>query len=92
MSAQFALPVNHFKKNLLDGKNQIGLWCSLANHYAIEAVAGAGFDWLLLDTEHAPNDLELVLTQLQAASNYALEVPGRCLFRKFKTLKKRAPR
>jgi 4-hydroxy-2-oxoheptanedioate aldolase len=73
MSASFALPVNHFKKNLADGKNQIGLWCSLANHYAIETVAGAGFDWLLLDTEHAPNDLESVLTQLQAASSYALE-------------------
>jgi 4-hydroxy-2-oxoheptanedioate aldolase len=33
-------------------------------------VAGAGFDWLLLDTEHSPNDLESVLTQLQAAAAY----------------------
>jgi 4-hydroxy-2-oxoheptanedioate aldolase len=71
--AQFPLPKNHFKQALLAGKPQIGLWCSLANHYAIEVVAGAGFDWLLLDTEHAPNDLESVMMQLQAASNYELE-------------------
>jgi 4-hydroxy-2-oxoheptanedioate aldolase len=73
MTKQFPLPKNHFKEALLAGKPQIGLWCSMAHHYAIEVVAGAGFDWLLLDTEHAPNDLESVLMQLQAASNYELE-------------------
>jgi 4-hydroxy-2-oxoheptanedioate aldolase len=72
-TAEFPLPKNQFKKALKAGKNQIGLWCSMANHYAVEVVAGAGFDWLLLDTEHAPNDLESVLLQLQAASRYNLE-------------------
>jgi len=64
------IPVNTFKRALKAGKPQIGLWCSLSNHYAIELVAGSGFDWLLLDTEHSPNDLESVLTQLQAAAPY----------------------
>ncbi|HEY6863667.1 MAG TPA: HpcH/HpaI aldolase/citrate lyase family protein [Burkholderiales bacterium] len=64
------LPVNTFKRALKAGKPQIGLWCSLSSHYAIELVAGSGFDWLLLDTEHSPNDLESVLTQLQAAAPY----------------------
>jgi 4-hydroxy-2-oxoheptanedioate aldolase len=64
------LPHNPFKQALAAGRTQIGLWCSLASHYAIEAVAPAGFDWLLLDTEHSPNDLESLLTQLQAAAAY----------------------
>src|SRR5262249_57742599 len=46
------------------------LWCSLSNHYAIEVVAGAGFDWLLLDTEHSPNELDMVLSQLQTVAAY----------------------
>jgi 4-hydroxy-2-oxoheptanedioate aldolase len=64
------VPANTFKRALKAGKVQIGLWCSLSSHYAIELVAGSGFDWLLLDTEHSPNDLESVLTQLQAAAPY----------------------
>ena len=64
------LPVNHFKRALKSGTSQIGLWCSLSSHYSVEVVAGAGFDWLLLDTEHSPNDLESLLTQLQAAAAY----------------------
>ena len=64
------LPVNHFKRGLAAGRPQIGLWCSLSSHYAIEAVAGAGFDWLLLDMEHSPNDLESLVGQLQAAAAY----------------------
>jgi 4-hydroxy-2-oxoheptanedioate aldolase len=65
------LPVNTFKRALKTGKSQIGLWCSLSSNYAVEAVAGAGFDWLLLDTEHSPNDLVMVLSQLQAVTAYA---------------------
>ena len=64
------LPANNFKRALKAGKPQIGLWCSLSSHYAIELVAGSGFDWLLLDTEHSPNDLESVLQQLQATAAY----------------------
>jgi 4-hydroxy-2-oxoheptanedioate aldolase len=65
------LPQNPFKRALRAGKAQIGLWSSLSSNYSVEVIAGAGFDWLLLDTEHSPNDLESLLTQLQAAAPYA---------------------
>ncbi|MFO1329452.1 MAG: aldolase/citrate lyase family protein [Rubrivivax sp.] len=64
------LPRNRFKQALREGRQQLGLWCSLSHHYALEAVAGAAFDWLLLDMEHSPNDLESLLAQLQAAAAY----------------------
>lgn len=63
-------PVNPFKQALREGRTQIGLWVGLADPYAIEAMAGAGFDWLLIDGEHAPNDLRTVLGQLQAVAPY----------------------
>ena len=58
--------MNPFKQALEAGKVQIGLWCGLADPYPIEILAGAGFDWLAIDCEHAPNDLRSVLAQLQA--------------------------
>jgi 4-hydroxy-2-oxoheptanedioate aldolase len=64
------LPKNTFKQALKAGKPQIGLWSTLSANYAVEVVAGAGFDWILLDTEHSPSDLENLLTQLQAAAPY----------------------
>jgi 4-hydroxy-2-oxoheptanedioate aldolase len=64
------LPKNTFKQALKAGKPQIGLWSTLSSNYAVEVVAGAGFDWILLDTEHSPSDLENLLTQLQAAAPY----------------------
>lgn len=64
------LPVNQFKSAIKAGKQQIGLWVSLANAYSTEIVAGAGFDWLLIDGEHSPNDPTTVLPQLQAAAPY----------------------
>jgi 4-hydroxy-2-oxoheptanedioate aldolase len=65
------LPQNHFKRAIRAGKPQIGLWSTLSSSYTVEVVAGAGFDWLLLDTEHSPVDIENLLTQLQAAAPYA---------------------
>src|SRR5690349_24358348 len=64
------LPKNTFKSALRAGKAQIGLWSSLSSNYSVEVIAGAGFDWILLDMEHSPNDLESLLTQLQAAAPY----------------------
>nr|MBF0682103.1 4-hydroxy-2-oxoheptanedioate aldolase [Pseudomonas sp.] len=61
---------NPFKKALLGATPQIGLWLSLGNAYAAEACAGAGFDWLLIDGEHAPNDVRSTLAQLQAVAPY----------------------
>lgn len=64
------LPINTFKLALQNKQPQIGLWLSLADSYAAEICAGAGFDWLLIDGEHAPNDLRSVLQQLQTISGY----------------------
>jgi 4-hydroxy-2-oxoheptanedioate aldolase len=64
------LPKNAFKAALKAGKPQIGLWCSIPSNYTAELLAGAGFDWLLLDTEHTPIDIETVITQLQAVAPY----------------------
>ena len=61
---------NSFKRALAAGKPQIGLWSSLSSNYTVEVIAGAGFDWILLDCEHSPNDIESLLTQLQAAAPY----------------------
>jgi len=71
------LPINAFKRAILSGKPQIGLWSTLASHYALEIVAGAGYDWLLIDTEHSPADLENVLHQLQAAAPYPTHAVAR---------------
>jgi len=65
------LPQNPFKGALKSNKTQIGLWSSLSSNYSVEVIAGAGFDWILLDCEHSPNDLESLLAQLQAAAPYA---------------------
>ncbi|MDO5693359.1 MAG: HpcH/HpaI aldolase/citrate lyase family protein [Pseudomonadota bacterium] len=62
-------PVNTFKQALARGDTQIGLWAALADAYSTELIAGAGYDWLLLDGEHAPNDLRCILAQLQAVAS-----------------------
>ena len=63
-------PVNPFKLALQNKQPQIGLWLGLADSYSTEICAGAGFDWLLIDGEHAPNDLRSTLQQLQAIAGY----------------------
>ena len=65
--------MNAFKRAIAGGEAQIGLWQALASPYTAEICAGAGFDWLLLDGEHGPNDLPLVLAQLQAVAAYPVE-------------------
>jgi len=64
------MPVNTFKRALRQNIAQIGLWVALADAYAIELLANTGFDWLLIDAEHAPNDPRRVLPQLQAVAPY----------------------
>ncbi|MGJ7473641.1 4-hydroxy-2-oxoheptanedioate aldolase [Pseudomonas fulva] len=61
---------NSFKARLKAGEPQIGLWVGLADAYCAELSANAGFDWLLLDGEHAPNDVRTLLSQLQAVAPY----------------------
>ncbi len=65
------LPTNTFKQRLCDDERQIGLWLGLTSPYAAEIAATAGYDWLLLDGEHSPNDLATLLGQLQAIAPYA---------------------
>lgn len=67
-------PINLFKQALAEGRPQLGLWLALANPYSAEICAGAGFDWLLLDGEHAPNDVRSLLGQLQAISGSSSQV------------------
>ena len=62
--------LNPFKQALAERRAQIGLWLGLADPYSAELCAGAGFDWLLIDGEHAPNDLRSILGQLQAIAPY----------------------
>ncbi|WP_165664797.1 4-hydroxy-2-oxoheptanedioate aldolase [Metapseudomonas otitidis] len=64
------MPVNTFKQRLLAGDAQVGLWLGLADPYCAELAANAGFDWLVIDGEHAPNDLRSLLGQLQAVAPY----------------------
>jgi 4-hydroxy-2-oxoheptanedioate aldolase len=63
-------PVNPFKQALRERRPQIGLWMGLADHYTAEICAGAGFDWLLIDGEHSPNDLRSILQQAQVIAGY----------------------
>jgi len=72
MSAE--LTVNALKAALRAGQPQIGLWSTLASPVAAEIVAGAGFDWMLLDTEHAPNDVTDIHRLLQATQGHATSV------------------
>ncbi|MGH6616648.1 HpcH/HpaI aldolase family protein [Sphingomonas sp.] len=65
--------MNAFKEALARRVPRIGLWQALANPYTAEICARAGFDWLLFDGEHAPNDLQTMLAQLQAVAPFAAE-------------------
>ncbi len=64
------LPANAFKAALARREAQIGLWLGLADAYVAELLATTGFDWLLIDGEHAPNDVRSALAQLQALAPY----------------------
>ncbi|MFN3985509.1 MAG: 4-hydroxy-2-oxoheptanedioate aldolase [Rhodocyclaceae bacterium] len=63
-------PGNAFKHALASGHARLGLWLSMTSAYAAEMCATAGFDWLLIDGEHAPNDVRSILAQLQAVAAY----------------------
>jgi 4-hydroxy-2-oxoheptanedioate aldolase len=64
------IPTNHFKRALREGGTQYGIWLGWASSYTAEAIASTGFDWLLIDGEHAPNDVRSILAQLQAVASY----------------------
>lgn len=58
-------PENRFKTALARGDRLYGCWAGFADPYATEILASAGFDWLVIDGEHAPNDLRSMMHQLQ---------------------------
>ena len=63
-------PTNHFKMRLSAGTQQIGIWNSIPNPGVAELLAVAGFDWIVVDTEHAPTEVTDVLPALQAIAAY----------------------
>jgi 4-hydroxy-2-oxoheptanedioate aldolase len=63
------LPVNGLKQALREGRPRIGLWSQLASPIAAEVLGGSGFDFLVLDCEHGPNELPTIHSQLQAMEN-----------------------
>jgi 4-hydroxy-2-oxoheptanedioate aldolase len=67
------LPPNRFKTALAQGQRQIGLWSSLCSNIVAEIISASGFDWIVIDTEHAPNEVPGVLSQLQAMVNGTAE-------------------
>lgn len=63
-------PTNLFKQALRERRPQIGLWMGLASDYTAEICALAGFDWLVIDGEHSPNNLSSILAQLKTLAAY----------------------
>lgn len=66
MASAADAPINLFKARLADGPAQIGFWLSMGDATAAEIAADCGYDWLLIDTEHATNTLREVVDQLRA--------------------------
>jgi 4-hydroxy-2-oxoheptanedioate aldolase len=73
------LPKNRFKQGLATGDTQYGLWLGLPDNSAAEIAALAGFDWLLIDGEHAPFDLRTIMSHLQAIAPYDAAPIVRCV-------------
>jgi len=74
------LPKNKFKQALLAGEIQYGLWLGLPDSTCAEIAAGAGFDWLLIDMEHAPFEVRSAFSHLQAISAYPTSAIVRPLY------------
>jgi 4-hydroxy-2-oxoheptanedioate aldolase len=72
-------PENKFKTALKAGQLQIGFWQGLANAYTAEISAYAGFDWLLVDGEHSPNDITSIRDQLQIIDPSPSQAIVRCV-------------
>lgn len=74
----FEIAQNPFKKAILEGRTQTGIWSTLGSTTSAEVIANAGFDWLLFDSEHTPVDIPRLIDILRAAaggSHAAVRVP-----------------
>ena len=66
MTQPYSSLPNEFRRNLIEKNPQIGCWCSLVGPISAEILGYAGFDWLLIDGEHTPNDIGTIVSQLMA--------------------------
>jgi len=64
---------NKFKQEILKHNKQIGIWSCLASNTVAEILSVVGFDWIVIDMEHSPNDIQEVLTQLQIIQGFSSE-------------------
>jgi 2-dehydro-3-deoxyglucarate aldolase len=71
MNAPYNPFPNNFRRDLRAGKRLIGCWASLGSPVTTEVLGVAGFDWILLDAEHAPNDVLTLVPQLMALKDSA---------------------
>lgn len=71
------LPRNRFKAAILEGRQQIGIWCAIPDPGMTEMLANCGYDWMMLDTEHSPMDPLKVQPMLQAAAAYPISTAVR---------------
>ena len=68
-----SLRQNLFKKNIKLFQKQIGIWSCLSNNTIVEIIGTVGFDWVVIDMEHSPNDISEVLAQLQVINGFKTE-------------------
>ena len=68
---------NKLKVALREGRPQIGCWLMMASPLSAEICASSGFDWVLIDMEHTPNDIPQVLSLVHAASAYSASIAVR---------------
>lgn len=62
--------MNRWVQRIWAGRPRFGMWLASGSGYVTEICAGSGIDWVLLDQEHAPNDLHTTLEQLQVLAGY----------------------
>ena len=58
--------MENFKERMLNKECLFGIWLNLASHITAEIIGAAGFDWVVIDTEHAPGDYNNLICQMQA--------------------------
>ncbi|WP_114286726.1 aldolase/citrate lyase family protein [Candidatus Halocynthiibacter alkanivorans] len=64
------IPHNRFKAALKGKRHQLGMWNAIGGNTVCEVLAGSGFDWVLVDTEHSPVEVAEILPALQTIAGY----------------------
>lgn len=68
---------NTFRQQILQRERLIGFWISMTNSTTVEVASLTDYDWMLLDGEHAPTSLPLLVSQLQALNGTGVPAVGR---------------